>query len=489
MNKTKKNFLKICIFLLVSTLIISNIPITLSLNSSQNSDILKKGWKETIDGLIVLHINGSNYEMGYQLGYYLKEEYMICHRAWLDYFEDKCDITLEDAIEIWNIMNSSIPQEYKEEMRGRADALGLSFEEVAVMEILGLAIYMPKKCCALAAWGSATKDGKLIHISSGDWKLDLKDPLTGEYLTNNQIMIVRKPDNAYSSVTRGMPTEVGIEGGVNEKGIVVAYTSVPTVECNIMGIPLGLRQLMVMDHAGSIEEAIDILNSNLTVGWSFIVGDSKIPIAYALEQHANYSYTGTWDNPVEGNYHSWNIENMVRRGNIFLDPVLAGVDPNLYNKSTFLRWFIVFASNFFLDFLGNNLPKIKPITNGVKPLWNWFLEKFGIKIEKNYYLEITHFTAVSKTFERHWGKLTLNNSMKYLRCLYKANLCCLLKRQTNLKFFLTRLIYPMYSKTWDQAVICPQTGDMLVSFSHNETSAFNRKVHYFNMYDLLNSQP
>jgi len=276
----------------------------------------------------------------------------------------------------------------------------------------------------------------------------LKDPVTNKYLSNYQIIIVRKPNNGFSSVCIDLPTEISIDTGVNEQGVVISYTGLTTDNKTNKGIPWGLRQVMVMDHASSAEEAIDIINSNKTIGWSFIIGDSKTPIGYAIEQNANYSYAGTWDNPVENNYPSWTIDHMVRRGNLYLDPISAGIDPGIYKNSTLLRWLLL---------------------------------KFQILNETNYYPAKKHFITLSKTYHCNHGKLNLQNSMKLLRLFYRG-------WTEPLFFFLQKLPRWYYRNNWHQSVICPETGDILVSFSHNQRSAHKCRIHHFNMYDLFDSK-
>ena len=448
MNKTKRKFVTFFIFLLT---ILANLPsnhsIVLSVNNAIVSNILDGGWVENRDGVIIIHVSGSNYEMGYQHGYYLKEEYMICHRAWLSFLEKK-NVTLDDMIQFWNDVNSSYPNEYKEEIEGRSEALGLTFEEVAAMEMIGIALYKPKECFGIIPWGPATEDGKLLHIYSGDFSLDLKDPITGNFALNYQIIVVRKPNDGFASVYYGLPTEIGAEGGVNEQGLVISYTALITDNSSFNGFPCSLRQLMVLDYASNAEESVDIVNSNRTGGWSFIIGDSKKNVGYVVEQHADYAYAGTWNNSVESNYPSWIIDHMVRRGNVYIDPVSAGIGPDIYKNSTFTRY---------------------------------ILKKLGFINEENLFPNIAHFVAGSKTFERHSGRLNLNNSMKFLRRFYVG--------LTNLMFFLVQKLFFSYGTNWHQHVICPETGDIRISLSHNRISAHRCKVHYFNMYDLFNAQP
>ena len=96
-------------------------------------------------------------------------------------------------------------------------------------------------------------------------------------------------------------------------------------------------------------------------------------------------------------------------------------------------------------------------------------------------MKIKHFTVLSKTFEKHWGELNLQNSMTLLRLFYRG--------LTDPMFFFLNNIYPQaYSKNWHQWVICPETGDILVSFSHDQRSAHKCSIHHYNMYDLFNKE-
>ena len=45
--------------------------------------------------------------------------------------------------------------------------------------------------------------------------------------------------------------------------------------------------------------------------------DGKIGVGYAVEITANFTYVGTWDDPVEDKNPFWAIENVVRRTNFF----------------------------------------------------------------------------------------------------------------------------------------------------------------------------
>ncbi|KAA0008015.1 MAG: hypothetical protein FE036_02750 [Thermoplasmata archaeon] len=436
------------IWRLTFILIISILCIPIGLGNpyfhSKNTNALDGAWLEIRDGVRIMYLNGSYYDMGYQLGYFLKDDYLKSRRAWLYFIDKKLGITYDDLLHIWKELKDFIPEEYKEEMRGRADAVGLSFEEVAIMDVLDPAI----RCVGMACWGPATSDGKLYHARSADFPLNVRDPVTADYASNDQLLIVRTPEKGFASVVIGLSIEVGAEGGLNENGICIGYTSVDTKNITIYGIPLGIRQRMVLDRANNIKDALNIISNNRTSGATNIISDGKERIAYVVEQTANYSYEGTWNGSIENNYPSWVIDHVVRRDNIFLDPVSAGLSDDVYEKSNFFRWVLSF---------------------------------FGLEKNYTYFWVIKHFKIFSDAIEKNYGRLNLNNTMNMLRAVYQG--------KTNLFYRFVQILGGPYSNVWYQWVICPETGNALVSFARNSISAYYNPVHYFNLYDLINGLP
>jgi len=412
------------------------------LRPNNSVGLLKGGWLEVRDGVKILHLNGSNYQMGYQLGFLLKDQYLKNRRAWFNFLE-KMGISYDDLVFIWNELKDLIPIEYKNEMQGRADAVNLTFLEVAVIDML----YSAVTCVGMAAWGVATVDGRIYHLRSADGGLGLKDPVSEEYACKDQFLIVRKPDNGYASVVIGLSIQVSAEGGVNEKGIGIGYTTVYKPDTTIHGIPEGIRQRMVLDHAENAEDALNIISSNRTTCYTNIISDGKKNNAYVVEQSANYSYYGTWNDTIESKYPSWIIDHIIRRGNFFLNPTSAGLKDDVYKKSNFIRW---------------------------------LLSLFGLEKEYTYFIMITHYKLLSKAIEKQWGKLDLNGTMEMLRSVYQGK---------NSGFYsLVQRLGGQYSQVWHQWVICPETGDILVSFADGKKSAYKNPVHHFNMYDLINAQ-
>ena len=456
----KNRFIKTLVLLFVLLVLLTTPAIT-GVNIKQvfyreNNNIeklLKGGWLEERDGIKILHISGSYYEMGYQYGYYLKEDHMALRRCWLNFIK-KEGISIDELKAVWNITEKYIPEVYKEEIKGRADALGIDFIDEAILSVLLMRHNFHRGCFGFAAWGNATVDGKLYHAHSNDWSLirrSLFDPVTHTYAYQHQVLIVRKPANGYASVSIGTNGGIEAEAGMNEKGICITFNTGfhPTNDTTIKGIPVGIRNVMVLDSAKNSQEAIDILTSNRTTGWNFILSDGNERAGYILEQTANYSYVGRWNDTIEDNYPSWMIKDVVRRGNIFLNYEAPGINRSVYENSSFIRL---------------------------------ILSILHLTKEKSFYLPILHYKVVSEEIEKQYGTLDLNNSIKLLRKVYSG--------RTNFVFFLfQRIIHCFYAETWDQKVFCPETGDIAISFAKKGITAYRTPVHYFNLYELLNSKP
>jgi hypothetical protein len=413
------------------------------------STILDGGWLEERDGVKILHLSGSNYDMGYQQGYLLKDECSENLRAYFNTAE-QLGISYEELVGRWNIMKEYIPQKYMDEMQGGADGSGIPFEQIGAAYMISTLF----RCCGIAAWGSATVDGKLYHLRSHDMSMLVQDPVTGKCAHDNGLLVIRKPDNGYASIDVSFAGNVGCSGGINEKGIGIGLMTSFSDDETLHGTQLSFRIRMVLDHASTIEEALSIIDTNKTLGWNFIISDCKIPIAYAVEQTANLSYAGTWNDPVESTSPLWSMDSIVRRANFFIDPDLAATQRYQYDPTSFPRWV----------------------------MW-----KLGIIDKDTYFVEFYHYKALSVGLEEHWGKLDLDTTMSIVRDVYNLNTDVIWFKILK-KLFLVVYDWEIYTP-WHQWAMCPETGDIAVSFAGGDKKAFENPVHYFNFYDLLDAEP
>lgn len=403
------------------------------------------GWLEERDGIRILHLSGSFYEMGFQQGTLLRDEILINNNAFLHWF-DKREVSYEELLQSWLLMQPSIPSRYIEEMQGIADATGLSLEDVAVLNV---GPYFVINCGSFAAWGPATLNGTLYHARSHDFPITIQDPDTGAYLVENQLLIVRAPEGCFKSISPSLAGDVTCSDGINEMGIVPGMLSSWTADETYQGIGVGFRVRIALDCAATLAEAVQLLAQNRTLGYNFIVSDGKIPAACAVETTAHYFYVGSWDTPSEGVAPFWQISHVVRRANLFVDPTLSETQRSRYDPSRFPLCSFLFKRN---TLSGTSLSAAGPFM---------------------------HYVALSKGVQARYGALDLQTSMAVLRDVYAG--------KTDIRFFILQ-IFHWYSTPY-QWVLCPETGEFLLSFASHTRNAFESPVHLFDMHEVFSAQP
>ena len=407
---------------------------------------LNNGWLEERKGVKIIHLNGSYYEMGYQHGFLLSNEIREVMRAQLVFFEES-GYTYERLLDIWNVMGYYLPNEYMDEMQGMADGAGLSFENIAVLNTMSAVFNLVSiaSCCEISLWGDATLDGKLIHVRSWDWDLQILDPETGNPLQKNIVMIIRNPQFGYASITPDFAGSISVWHGINEKGIVVGENSCYSWDTTFHGINQCFRMRMVLDQCDTGEKAITILTSNRTCGTNFILSDANVPIGYALDQTANFSYVGTWNDPVEDTYPFWQIKDVVRRSIFYIDPECASVEFERFQYNP----------------------------SGLKSFIYACFGRSGI------WFRWIHFRELSEQIERYYGTFDVNSTMKALREEYTG-------KSSFLMYFNTRIL-----GIWQclyQWVVCPETGEMVISFASSDTRACYEPIYYFNIFNLIEAE-
>ena len=426
----------------VCTLLIIPI-ITIEKQAIDTYNPLNGGWIEERDGIKILHLNGSFYEMGYQQGYLLKTEILENLRAFNQYYEKKFGITFNNFLELWTQQKDFVSQNLIDFIQGTADGAGVPFNSIAITWVYDGGIYM-HQCCSFAVWGPATTNDELYFARSLDWYIDIQDPITGKYVQENPVLIIANPNHGYSFM---YPTLAGyvVEDGINEKGIAVSNMWSENHDQTSNGTPMGARLFEMLNEASNAKEAIDRITTNETFGYNFLVADGMIPQGYAVESTANHTYFGTWDAPTESTQPFWKINHTVRRTNCFINTTLASYQRTPYNPRSILH--------------------ILRLKEG-KPKW--------------FYIWL-HYKTLSKGIEKFFGNIDLNTTIKILRGVYTFHY--------DGTWMIYNLVYNIKIHTLWQCAICPKTGDFLISYANAGKNAWECPVHYFNFYSLLNSTP
>jgi len=167
---------------ILALLIILLLFISPAWHTSKIDTVLKGGWLKEINGIKVLYISGTHYEMGYQHGYLLRNETRENLRAFLN----NTHYSYEKLLEIWNITKNFIPKEYIEELRGLADGAGIKFEDVGGSG--------PNNYTSIQAAIDNASDGDTIFVYSGTYE---------EQVIVNKSLIIKGENNTATLIKGG----------------------------------------------------------------------------------------------------------------------------------------------------------------------------------------------------------------------------------------------------------------------------------------------
>lgn len=261
----------------------------------------------------LLHLYGNDpYAWGYGTGTLLKSQVNATLTAVWAYFSkqvidaingtatelhippEMVDLIAEVGLELALDWQNSVVKPYTspaiyDEIRGLADASGLSYEQIVRIHMIGE--LTRGQCSFYGAYGAATKGGKTLQLRALDWD-------TGASLQNNPLVTVYHPTDpkvGYPWANVGWAGWIGTltamssnRLGISEIG--VSYPDYPPAFGNnsIEGTPFIFVERYVVEHVKSIQEARDyIQNVNRTCQLILGVADGKASSAMMVQ------YSGT----------------------------------------------------------------------------------------------------------------------------------------------------------------------------------------------------
>ena len=287
-----------------------------------------KGFVELINGQMVIHLEGSYYEMGYQHGRMLPKRCKQCIDAYVkDMAMGKAGMTMDQLMAIWNAGAPFIPQALKDELRGLAEGSGIPLEMVQAAHAL------PEKfhCSGAAAWGNQTLDGKLYHYRSLDYSISIGQDVK---VQENAALIVRKPTGKIPSCIVGWAGTTGCVTGMNARGISIGEMGCGVRNETFEGFPMFFLLRYILEEADTLDEALDMLKrAPRTAGYNFIFSDGKgpNPRAVALEVDREKVSVFEGGDKKEDVAPHWSIPQCVRRVNHFVDPEMAAKQRGVYD--------------------------------------------------------------------------------------------------------------------------------------------------------------
>jgi hypothetical protein len=231
----------------------------------------------------VVVVRGTPFEMGYALGKLTAEETRklvvgFLKLAQADGSERYSDKALDDA---GASVGPHTSQRFKDEMRGLAEGTGLPFESVRrayMVPVVG-----NYSCSALAAWGTATKDGHLYQTRNLDWMLAARAHDTPS-------LVVYLPNDGIPHLNVTFAGYAGVNTGMNALGIVLSEMGdSPGREYpyDLDGAHFTTMFRDILYQCDTLEKAVSFIKATKRIKkYHYVVGDGKAPRAVKIKAHA-----------------------------------------------------------------------------------------------------------------------------------------------------------------------------------------------------------
>lgn len=230
-----------------------------------------EGWLERDKGMMILHVKGSPYEMGYQHGALLKEH---CQQNFHFLLEEKAkELVKVGSLKINPLglvraiaekQKAFVPPRYLEELQGLADGSGLSEDEIRTANFIPELFH----CSGFAVMNSATQDGTLYHGRVLDYKCDWR-------LQEHAVIMVAEPDDGIPFVSITYAGFIGSVTGMNSQQVSIGEMGGPGFG-HWSGVPMAILMREVIQSANTLGEAKAVFETNpRTCVYYYVIADGK----------------------------------------------------------------------------------------------------------------------------------------------------------------------------------------------------------------------
>lgn len=194
-------------------------------------------------------LSGTPYECGYQFGKAAGKT-LVNHTLLIASKLPNKEAAMAAAEKFDEVVKSQTP-DIAEMWQGTADALGIPYEAMLILNVPNLIDARPCECSTISVWGKATKDGRLYNAANAD-----STPFTQ---TSYGATMVIYPENGYATMNNG-----GYSSNftLNEKGLVCMASHGVWAGLdgdNGLGTPSILSAMELNLHCDSAKNALDTM--------------------------------------------------------------------------------------------------------------------------------------------------------------------------------------------------------------------------------------
>lgn len=238
------------------------------------------GEYRVLGGCRVLSVEGSPRELGLQHGTLLREEVQRVVRAVVD--EGEGGAGLERLLRGAMVMERYLPLEYREELRGLAEAAEVDYSKLVALQLFGDVARADTAaagfaCTSYAAFGPATATGELIAGRN----MDYWDHGVTEY---GAILLHVRPDRGNEFVTCSWAGIINGWTALSARGIVCSNNSAYGAEDSLEGLSTCFMVRKVAQYASTLAEGVEIVRRTpRACGTSLLIASGDEPAAAIVE--------------------------------------------------------------------------------------------------------------------------------------------------------------------------------------------------------------
>jgi len=237
-----------------------------------------QGKLEKRDGIFILHLKGSPYEMGYQTGKLLENQIRDQLKAYKRFFSE-----LEKIEEEISQRLKYVPEEQLVEMKGLAEAVGIDYRVVFMAHLFSL---FRHGCTHFIAMPEATAMQKLLVARNLDTALRFHSGNVAEFY-KTIVVKVHQPKSGNAFMMVATPMRVGYTG-LNDKKIYCGWNAISRYDLNRYYRPNAVEHTILLrkiyQFANSLDDVSRIIDeSPRSIPGIFIAVDGKTNEAKVFE--------------------------------------------------------------------------------------------------------------------------------------------------------------------------------------------------------------
>ena len=276
---------------------------------------------EERDGVKIVYLEGTPYELGRQHGELLRNEVRATVEQTLGYFRHYLKIPwVRTKLVNWWLMTAwrqskpYIPRGYLEELRGLSEASGVPLKELYRLNAIPDRTY---SCANFAAWGRVTANQRLIHLRNLDWNVRAG-------IQDHAAVFVVHPSGKHAFINVGWAGFTGVMTGMNDQGISVGQVGAETADATFAGLPIQFMMRRVLEESDNLSAAeATVTTARRTVGINYVIADAEAKDAIVLETTRHYVKRFRANDPAEQHVsYARPLADAVFRADAAVDPVI-----------------------------------------------------------------------------------------------------------------------------------------------------------------------